>query len=69
MTIPVKANADYVYCLLNGQRMTFSQLSSLTHLGMTDLSNALNRLRSEHELYEYRENGMNFFELKYGFQL
>ena len=76
-----RINADYIYCLLNGRRMTLSELSSfsrldtlaltkalsLLRLDTLALTKALSLLRLENELAEYTEDGREYLELKNGY--
>ena len=62
-----RINADYIYCLLNGRRMTLSELSSFSRLDTLALTKALSLLRLENELAEYTEDGRDYLEIKYGY--
>ena len=67
MTDMKRINADYIYCLLNGRRMTLTELSSYTHLDTQDVVLAIDLLRNEKELMEYSEDGKEYIELRCGY--
>lgn len=69
MTDMDRINADYIYCILNEQRMTLSELSSFSRLDTLALARAIECLRCENELMEYTEDGKEYIELKYGYRI
>ena len=69
MSLSSKVDADYIYCLLNGRRMTFHELASFARLDTLALTKALCCLREEQELCEYTEDGVEYLELRCGYQI
>ena len=69
MTDTDRLNADYIYCLLNGRKMTLSELSSFSRLDTLALTHALKCLNDEDELLEYTEDGKLYIELRCGYHI